>query len=101
MWVEINLLRLAPARPDLIEGQVHLVDPRSANGCFWDVATIHEIDAMQRPTWRLHQRGALVALMPWSHYPRQRTFAMWRDGPQTTVADSSTEGFEFIPQLVG
>jgi hypothetical protein len=38
MWVEINLLRLAPARPDLIEGQVHLVDPRSANGCFWDFA---------------------------------------------------------------
>ena len=40
MWVEINLLRLAPARPDLIEGQVHLVDPRSANGCFWDVTSI-------------------------------------------------------------
>ena len=36
-----------------------------------------------------------------AHYPRQRTFAMWRDGPQTTVADSSTEGFEFIPQLGG
>ena len=76
-------------------------DAVSVDGRLWDVAAIHEIDAMQRPTWRLHQRGALVALMPWSHYPRQRTFAMCRDGPQTTVADSSTEGFEFIPQLVG
>jgi hypothetical protein len=76
-------------------------DAGPVDDSFWVVATIHEIDAMQRPTWRLHQRGALVALMPWSHYPRQRTFAMWRDGPQTTVADSSTEGFEFIPQLVG
>jgi hypothetical protein len=39
---------VAPEIADIVGGHGRMVCGHSENGCFWDKATIHEIDAKQR-----------------------------------------------------